>query len=114
MSISPEPRRQGRQKQARPQCPTAAGLTRLALTVGWPVSAHLIGERAALFLAAPGGRNEAEVEIARFERVFVVAQGRIVRRHRNAEAGGQRRLDQAGALEFVEAGQVVERLQPEM
>src|SRR5580658_3268647 len=99
MSISPEPRRQGRQKQARPRCPTAAGLTRLPLTPGWPFSDHRIGERAVLFLAAAGGRHQAEVEIAGFERVFVV---------------GQRRLDQAGALEFVEAGQVVERLKSEM
>src|ERR1700682_3494084 len=67
-----------------------------------------------LFLAAAGGRRQAEVEIAGFKRVFVVAQGRIVRRHRNAEACGQRRLDQARALELVEAGQIVERLQPEM
>src|SRR5580692_8142027 len=110
MSISPEPRRQGRQQQARRECPTAAGLTRLTSTLGWPYSDHLIGERADLFLAAAGGRRQAEVEIARFERVFVVAQGRIVRRHRNAEARGQRSLDQARALELIEAGQIVERL----
>src|SRR5580698_3417377 len=56
MSISPEPRRQGRQKQARPQCPTAAGLMRLPLTLGQPFFDHLIGKRALLFLAAAGGR----------------------------------------------------------
>src|SRR5580658_5124044 len=92
VSISPEPRRQGRQKQAHPQCPTAAGLMRLQLTLGRPFSDHLIGRRAVLFLAAAGRRHQAEVEIAGFEWVFVVAQGRIVRRHRHAEARGQRRL----------------------
>ncbi len=43
------------------------------LALGLPFSDHLIVRRAFLFLAAAGGRNEAEVEIARFERFFVVA-----------------------------------------
>src|SRR5580704_19381461 len=81
---------------------------------GESASFPAIAGRDDLFLAAAGGRRQAEVEIARFERVFVVAERRIVGRHRNAEARGQRRLDQARAFELVEAGQIVERLQPEM
>ena len=47
---------------------------RLQLTLGRLISDHLIGKRAVLFLAAAGGRHQAKVEIARFERIFVVAQ----------------------------------------
>ena len=43
-------------------------------------------------------RREAEIEIARLERVFVLAQRRIVGRQRHREARRQAAVEQAGAL----------------
>ncbi len=59
-------------------------------------------------------RREPEIEIARLQRVLVVAQGRIVRRHRHREARRQPAVEQARALELVEPGQVADRVEPEM
>ena len=59
-------------------------------------------------------RRQAEIEIARLERVLVLAQRRIVRRQRHREAGRQAAVEQAGALQLVEARQVADRLEPEM
>src|SRR5207237_532187 len=57
---------------------------------------------------------EPKIEVARLERVLVLAQGRVVRRHRHGETGRQPPVEQAGALELVEAGQIADRLEPEM
>src|SRR5260370_16837624 len=46
-------------------------------------------------------RREAEIEIAGFQRVLVIVQGRIVRRHRHREAGRQPPVEPSRALEFL-------------
>ena len=48
------------------------------------------------------------------ERVLVLAQGVRVGGHRHGEAGGDPALDEAGALQFVEARQVVDGVEAEM
>src|SRR5262249_39095122 len=65
-------------------------------------------------LGALGTWREAKVEIARLERVFVLSQRRIVRRHGHGEAGRQAAVEQARALELFEAGQVADRVESEM
>src|SRR6266487_3116676 len=68
-------------------------------------SCRASGTRSVLALLARA-RREPEVEIARLERLFVLLQALIVRRHRHGEAGRQPADEQAGALELVEPGQV--------
>src|SRR5215471_622456 len=64
------------------------------------------------FLVRAGGQSE--VEISGLERVLVLPQARIVRRHRNRKARRQASLEQAGALELVEAREVADRVETEM
>src|SRR5579864_1265273 len=106
-SFEPETRRRGRQKQAQRQGRTAAGYSRVNGGSG-------ARRGKALLLGAIARRNQAEVEIARFERVFVVAQRRIVGRQRHGKAGRHAAFDQAGAFELVEPGQIGERVEAEM
>src|SRR5579864_4231234 len=58
--------------------------------------------------------RKAEIEIARFQRVLVGAQRRVVGRFRHVEPRRQRAVEQAQSLEIVEPGQVAKRLQPKM
>ena len=51
------------------------------------------------------GRHQTQIEIARIERILIVAQCRVVRRKRHPETGRQIALQQARALELVEARQ---------
>src|SRR5512134_3513237 len=67
-----------------------------------------------LLLDALGRRREPEVQVARLERILVVAKLRIVGRHRHREARRQAMIEQAGALQLLESGQVAELLQAEM
>jgi len=53
-------------------------------------------------------RRQAQIEVARIERIFVVAQRRVVRWKRDAETGRQIALQEARALEFIEARQVAD------
>jgi hypothetical protein len=53
-----------------------------------------------LFLGAFGWRRQPEIEVAGFQRVFVVPQRRIVGRHRHGKAGRQRFVHEAGAFEL--------------
>ena len=48
------------------------------------------------------------------ERILVVAKARIVIRHRHGQVLGEAPLDEAGALQFLQARQVVDAVQPEM
>ena len=48
-------------------------------------------------------RRQPQIEIFRFQRVFVVAQSRIVRGNGNGKSCRQRLFDQSRALELVEA-----------
>src|SRR5262249_33203523 len=59
-------------------------------------------------------RRQAKIEVARLERILVLAQGRIVRRHRHREARRQPAVEQARALQLVEARQIADRVEPEM
>ena len=59
-------------------------------------------------------RREPEIEVARLERILVVAQRSVVRGQRDREAGRQAAIEQAGALELIETGQIADRLQTEM
>src|SRR5258708_19717088 len=65
-------------------------------------------------LAGALRRREAEIEIAGFQRVLVIVQGRIVRRHRHLEAGRQPPAEQARALEFLDPRQPAHRIDPHM
>src|SRR5207244_3306634 len=67
----------------------------------------------ALFLRRHA-RREAEIEVARLERVLILAQRRIVGRQRNREPGRQAAVEQAGPFELVEARQVADHLEPEV
>src|SRR5215217_7025309 len=51
-------------------------------------------------------RGKAKIEVARLERVLILAQGRIVGRQRHGESSRQPAIQQAGALELVDAGQI--------
>ena len=64
--------------------------------------------RRRLFLDALRRRREAEVEIARLERVLVVAQRRIVGRHRHREARRQAVVEQARAFQLLQARQIAQ------
>src|ERR1700732_4496147 len=59
-------------------------------------------------------RCEAQVEVARFERVLVLAQGGLVGGGRYVEPGRQLPVHQPGAAQLLEARQVADRFQPEM
>src|SRR5678816_3222554 len=67
-----------------------------------------------LLLDALGRRRETEVEAARLERVLVVAQRRIVGRHRHRKARRQPVVEQARTLQLFEARQVAQLLQAEI
>ena len=62
------------------------------------------------------GRSPSQSLVARFvaQRLLVVGQGGIVARLRHAKTLGQAPVEQTGALELVEAGQVGNLLQAEM
>ena len=65
-----------------------------------------------LFLAARRPRREPEVEIARLERVFVVAQRRIVGGHRHGKAGRQRAVQSPAPLSSSRPGRSVSASSP--
>src|SRR6266550_3318916 len=65
-------------------------------------------------LHALGRRRQAEIEVARIERVLVVMQRRIVGGHRHREAGRQAAVKETGTFEFFEAGQIDQCVEPEM
>jgi hypothetical protein len=48
-----------------------------------------IAEPDFLFLAAFGRRHQGKVEIAGLKRIFILAQGRVVGRHRHGEVSRQ-------------------------
>src|SRR5262245_47843643 len=100
--------------------PVSALVWRISLSAKrWPPSDQIRGHASpgyALFLARARlrPRRQAEIEVARLERILVLAQRRIVRRRRHREAGRQLPVEHARALELVEARQVGQRLEPEM
>src|SRR5256885_1150250 len=60
------------------------------------------------------GRGQREFQIADLQGILVIAQGRVIRRRWNAEAGRQPRIHQARPLQFLEARKVAQRLQAEL
>src|SRR5262245_32313616 len=70
--------------------------------------------RRALILDAVGRRRETDIEIARLERVLVLAQRRIVGRRRHRKSRRQAVVEQARALQFLEARQIAQRFQTEV
>src|SRR3569833_58890 len=67
-----------------------------------------------LVLFRLGSRCKRQIEVARIKWLFILAQGRIIRRRGHGEAGRQPRVQQPGALQLLKARQVAERLQAEL
>jgi hypothetical protein len=59
-------------------------------------------------------RRQRQFQVADLERILVIAQRRVIRRRRNAEARRQPRIQQARSLQFLQARQIAERLQAEL
>ena len=65
--------------------------------------------------SSPGSAVARQRLVGRLvQRFLILGQSRIVARLRHAEAFGQTAVEQAGALEFIEARQIGDLLQPEM
>src|SRR3974377_2018521 len=66
-----------------------------------------------LSVATRRRRRHTKVWVPRLQRILVLAQGRVIGRQRHRKARRQIAFQQAGALQFVETGQVADLLQPE-
>src|SRR4051794_14559696 len=71
-------------------------------------------KRYSLLLGTLRRRDQRKVEIAGLERIFVVAQRRIVRRQRHGKTSRQPAIEQSGAFQFLEPRQIAKRFEAEM
>ena len=78
------------------------------------LSGGFVAETAHGSSASPIGPQASFERSGGLERLFVGAQARVVVGLRHAEARRQLAVEQARALQFVEAGQVGDRVEPEM
>ncbi len=67
-----------------------------------------------VFFDALGRWAECHVEIGGIERILVLAQRRVVGRHRHGELRRQTAIDQSRAFEFIEPRQIADILETEM
>src|SRR5687767_13690082 len=79
-----------------------------------PPSAAINPKPRSLLVDAFRRRRKSKIEIARLQRVLVIAQGRVVRWNRDRETRRQPPIEQPGTFQLIEARQIAKRIEPEM